>query len=223
VNGTVFNGFDRLAPIYDSLARMIYGKSIVQAQTCFLGIIPPLSKVLILGGGTGWLLTELLRDHPTCEVWYIESSANMLSMAIKKSGNPNQVHFILGTEEDIPAYARRRRDSERGPTCGFDIVITHFFLDLFAPLTLQRVVQKISLASKPSALWVVADFVDRNKWWQLCLLKVMYSFFSRACRIEARTLPPWGGVLVQSGLRMVQRRLYYAGFIESAVYRLPLR
>ena len=102
MNSTGFNGFDRLAPIYDPLARMIYGKSIVQAQTSFLSIIPPFSKVLILGGGTGWLLTELLRGHPTCEVWYIESSANMLSMTIKKNGHPGRVHFILGTEKDIP-------------------------------------------------------------------------------------------------------------------------
>ena len=185
---------------------MIYGKSIVLAQTSFLGIISPFSKVLILGGGTGWLLTELLRGHPTCEVWYIESSANMLSMAIKKNREPSQVHFILGTEKDIPA-------------CGFDIVITHFFLGLFSPLSLQSVVQKISLASKPSAHWMVADFVDHGKWWQLSLLKIMYSFFRRTCHIEARALPPWDEILVQSGLRIVQRRFYYGGFIAGAVYR----
>jgi ubiquinone/menaquinone biosynthesis C-methylase UbiE len=200
---------------------MIYGKSIVRAQTCFLGIIPPFSKVLILGGGTGWLLTELLREHPTCDVWYIESSANMLSMTMKKNGHPGRVHFILGTEKDIPISPITIGASVGGPTSGFDIVITHFFLDLFAPLTLRSAVQKISQASKPSALWMVADFVDEGKWWQRILLNIMYSFFRRTCRIEARMLPPWGDILVQSGLGIVQRRLYYAGFIESAVYRLP--
>ena len=223
MNSTPFNGFDRLAPIYDPLARMIYGKSIVRAQTSFLDTIPPFSKILILGGGTGWFLTELLRGHPTCEVWYIESSASMLSMAMKKNRDLSQVHFILGNEEDIPAWSRRCRDSADRRTCdsGFDIVITHFFLDLFSPMTLQGLVQKISVASRPSAHWMVADFVDHGKWWQICLLKIMYSFFRRTCRIEARTLPPWGGILVQSGLKMVQRRPYYAGFIESAVYRFP--
>ena len=199
-------GFDSLAPFYDMLARMIYGKSIVEAQTAFLDIIPPFSRVLILGGGTGWLLTELLRGHPTCEVWYIESSANMLSMAIKKNNDDGQVHFMMGTEEDIP-------------NCQFDIVITHFFLDLFSALTLQGVIQKIFVASRPSAYWMVADFVDHGKWWQRLLLKIMYSFFRQTCRIEARMLPPWSGILVQSGLRMEHRRLYYGGFIESTVYR----
>jgi ubiquinone/menaquinone biosynthesis C-methylase UbiE len=210
VNSTAFNGFDRLAPIYDPLARMIYGKSIVRAQTCFLNIISPFSKVLILGGGTGWLLAELLQDHPKCEVWYIESSANMLSMARKKNRDPSRVHFILGTEKDIP-------------TCGFDIVITHFFLDLFSPLTLQTVVQRISRVSRPSALWMVADFVNQGKWWQLFLLKTMYSFFRRMCTIEARTLPPWDDVLARTGLTTLDRRFFYAGFIESALYRLPGR
>lgn len=207
MNSNAFNGFDRLAPIYDPLARILYGKSIVQAQTCFLQLIPPFSKVLILGGGTGWLLAELLHLHPKCEVWYIESSVIMLSMAMKKNRGTSQVHFILGTEKDIP-------------TIGFDIVISHFFLDLFSPLTLQNVVHKISLASKPSALWMVADFVNQGKWWQRFLLKAMYLFFRRTCRIEAYTLPPWGAVLVQSGQTRVDRQIFYAGFIESAVYRL---
>ena len=201
-----FNGFDWLAPIYDPLARVIYGKSIVRAQTCFLDSVSPFSKVLIIGGGTGWLLAELLQDRPECEVWYIESSVNMLSMAKKKNKNSSRVHFILGTEKDIPA-------------CGFDMVITHFFLDLFSPLTLQSVVQRISRSFKPTTLWLVADFVNQGKWWQRFLLKTMYSFFRRTCQIEAGTLPPWGSILVQSGLTRVDRRLFYGGFIESAIYR----
>jgi ubiquinone/menaquinone biosynthesis C-methylase UbiE len=185
---------------------MIFGKSIVRAQTCFLNVIPPVSNVLILGGGTGWLLAELLQDRPECEVWYIESSANMLSMTMKKNMDLRQVHFIQGTEKDIPA-------------CGFDIVITPFFLDLFSPLTLEWVVERISLALKPSALWIVADFVNRGKWWQIVLLKTMYLFFRRMCHIEARTLPPWDDLLVRSGQKMVDRRFFYGGFIKSAVYR----
>ena len=208
MKGNSFNGFDRLAALYDPLARMMYGKSIVQSQTCFLHLIPPFSKVLILGGGTGWLLAELLQCRPRCEVWYIESSVSMLSMAMKKNRDHRLVHFILGTEKDILPW-------------GVDVVITGFFLDLFSPLTLQSVVQRISLATKPSAVWWVADFVDQGKWWQLFFLRAMYSFFRQTCHIEACTLPPWGDVLAQSGLRQVERRLYYGGFIVSAIYRLP--
>ena len=199
------NGFDRLAPHYDWLARMIFGQSIVRAQTCFLGFIPPFSTVLILGGGTGWLLAELLEGRPESEVWYIESSASMLSMAMEKNKDHRQVHFILGTEKDIPSRE-------------FDIVIAPFFLDLFSPLTLQKVVERISLASKPSAQWMIADFVNQGKWWQFLLLKTMYSFFRQVCGIEAHALPPWKAILVQSGLTIVDRRFYYGRFIESAVY-----
>jgi ubiquinone/menaquinone biosynthesis C-methylase UbiE len=201
------NGFDRLASHYDRLARLIFGKSIVEAQTCFLGVIPPFSNVLILGGGTGWLLAELLQRRPKSEVWYIESSANMLTMAMEKSKHHSQVHFILGTEKDIPTFE-------------FDIVIAPFFLDLFSPPTLQKVIERISLASKPSTLWMIADFVNQGKWWQRFLLKVMYSFFRQVCRIEAHALPPWAAILDQSGLAIVDRCFFYGGFIESAVYRL---
>ena len=48
------NGFNSIAPVYDALATLVFGRSIRNAQLCFLGDIGYRGKVLILGGGTGW-------------------------------------------------------------------------------------------------------------------------------------------------------------------------
>jgi ubiquinone/menaquinone biosynthesis C-methylase UbiE len=125
---------------------------------------------------------------------------------IKSTGMLGQVRFIPGTEKDIP-------------TTGFDVVITNFYLDLFSQGILNRMVQRIVRVLKPSGLWMAADFVNTGKWWQVFLLKAMYLFFRRVCNIEALTLPPWGKVLTDAGLRRVERRLFYGGFIESVVFR----
>jgi tRNA (cmo5U34)-methyltransferase len=198
------NGFDRLAPFYDRLAQMLYGSAIRNAQIRFLSAIPQRSRVLILGGGTGWILQELFSFRPDCEVWYIESSAKMLDMARRRSPG-RRIHFMLCTTLEIPAQA-------------FDVIMTFFFLDLFSPMTLKKMIPEILAAAKPSALWLVADFANQGKWWQKLLLRIMYQFFRSTCHIDARQLPDWGPIIREAGFEKKDVESFYAGFIQSEAY-----
>src|SRR5689334_10042004 len=97
------NNFNAIAKFYDPLVKMIFGKSMFDAQTFYLKDIPLGAKVLILGGGTGWLLSELMKINPTCSIWYIESSSEMLSKSKHLShGSRQLIYFIEGTESSIP-------------------------------------------------------------------------------------------------------------------------
>lgn len=201
------SGFDYVAPIYDSLARLVFRKSIVEAQTYFLNKITPSSRVLILGGGTGWLLEQLLREVPTCSVWYVEKSAKMIDRSRKRKIN-NRVYFIHGTEENIP------------PDLTFDVIITNFYFDLFHNNTLQRVIQHLHRYTLPSTRWFVTDFIDGGKWWQRLLLKVMYYLFRVVCNIEANQLPRWNKQMKRGWVES-KSKSWYGNFIRSSVwYRL---
>src|SRR5688572_27433406 len=115
------NNFDSVASFYDRLSRLIFGNSILHAQTLYLPDIPTGANVLILGGGTGWLLCELLAKKPGCKIWYIEASEKMISLSKEATRDTShRVTFIHGTEDRIPS----------GIT--FHVVITHFYLDLFS-------------------------------------------------------------------------------------------
>ena len=97
------NNFDSVARIYDGLSNLIFGKAIRRAQTAYLSDIRPGANVLVLGGGTGWLLSELSKVNPTCKVWYIDASAKMIELS--KEATRNAAHetvFIHGTEDSIP-------------------------------------------------------------------------------------------------------------------------
>lgn len=203
------DGFDLLAPLYDPLARLIFGKSIRNSQFCFIATLPANSKVLILGGGTGWLLTELVRQKPDCEVWYVESSSKMIASAQRLISGTN-LHFIQGTVEDMPAAA-------------YDVVITNFYLDLFSFSTLQKIIPLIYSASKSSVIWLATDFVDRGKTWQHVLLGVMYLFFRVVCRIESTQLANWQGALSDGGFQKDKSKSFYRGFIESTVWSQKTR
>jgi tRNA (cmo5U34)-methyltransferase len=203
------NRFNKIAGIYDSLTRVVFGKSLYNAQVFFLNTIPPNSNVLILGGGTGWLLEALLDINPSCRVWYVEASSSMISHAEKTIGKAqsNRVYFIHGTEADIP------------PGMMYDAVVTHFFLDLFSASSLNAVITTIQGRLKPDAVWLVSDFVYRDKRWQKILLRLMYLFFRLTCRIETVQLPPWEEMLARHGFDEAKSENFFGSFIRSVLLK----
>jgi tRNA (cmo5U34)-methyltransferase len=198
--------FNKVARIYDTLAQIVFGKRLDEAQRFYLESIPAHSKVLIIGGGTGGLLRVLLDLNPSCEVWYLEASSSMIAQARRKMGEAqaSRVHFIHGTEQNIPDGL-------------YDAVITHFFLDLFSAAALDEVIATIQGHLRHDAVWLVCDFVDRGKWWQRMLLRVMYLFFRIVCSLDARRLPPWELKLSLHGFAEVNAASFFGSFIRSAV------
>lgn len=196
--------FDRLAGYYDSLARFVFGQEKVASQTHFLARIPPGASVLILGGGTGWILDELFARTIRCEVWYIDASEKMLEKA-RGRGRRGAVHFIHGSWEDVPAQK-------------FDVVVTNYFLDLFSDQTLEDIVAVVGSRLDEEGIWLVTDFTDDKKWHRV-MLRVMYWFFGVVCRIEASALPAWEEAMLRSGFRQAESRRGFRGFMKSVLFK----
>jgi len=197
-------GFNSIAKYYDRLARLVFSKSIVQAQTCFLNRIPPSSHVLVVGGGTGWWMNDFLRSNPTCTICFVEESSEMIRLAKSATKEDHRITFRLGTHDSISECDE------------FDVVITSFFLDIFSDNELRAVVNKIDTSAKPRALWLVTDFVE-TKWWHSIMLIVMYGFFRLTTGLKNQKLPDWHAALGQAQLAEVDTRLFSKGFIKSVV------
>lgn len=202
------NNFDRVAPIYDKLVRIVFGKVMGRAQTRFLKEIGAYSKVLILGGGTGWLLAELLSIRPGCQVIYIDASKKMIDLAQEKIGpNSQKVSFIHGTEKQIPASS------------SFEVVITHFYLDLFDQRTCREVCNIIRTHCHPGGLWIASDFMNQA-WWHSIMLRVMYAFFAVTSNLRTKRLPDWRACIQETGFSEIGVGYYSSNFICSALYKL---
>lgn len=199
------NGFNTIAPVYDALARLVYGESIVKSQTRFFARLEKARHILIMGGGSGWIVEELMK-HTKAEVVYVEASSTMIALARKRNFPINQITFIHGTEEDIPAGRV------------FDVVITNFYLDLFTEEQQQEVINKILSSLSAKGLWLVSDFVKSDKAWHQFLLFTMHQFFRRFSKMEARSLADWEAALYKNGLTPTQTESFYNGFIKSAVF-----
>lgn len=200
----IATGFDRLAPVYTGLTKLVFGNSLDEAQEYFLKILKPADRVLILGGGSGKFLKSLLKLHPHICIDYIDISPRMIALAKQKTGSSANVNFIVGTEQNIP-------------NTHYSVVITNFYLDLFSDKTLKSIIERIKSHLQPEALWLATDFVS-EKWWRKIMLWVMYRFFRITTGIEARQLPDWPSVLHQAGLVETDSQKFYRGFIKAAVY-----
>lgn len=206
MNKRIAQGFDWLAPYYDRLARLIIGRGIVNSQLHFLTTFKGGKRLLILGGGSGWILEYLCKECPGLQIDYIDLSYRMLLMAKRRVLNKAQVQFILGTEDDVPNQL-------------YDGVITNYYLDMFDSTELSNVIEKVKRFLTKDALWVVTDFVNERKthsimlWW-------MYRFFNIITQIEAAHLPDWQQQMIQCGGTLLDHKKFKKGFITSNLYQL---
>ena len=209
------HSFSPVAGFYDALARLFFGSNLQKAQADNLINIPDKARILIIGGGSGWILQQVLQNTQNSSIVYLEASASMLHKTEKLNkdlSHPNRIEYRLGTEENI------------GNTEKFDIIITNFFLDLFSPIYLSLLLDKLYRALAPNGKWLITDFVkpannNISKWWAPVLFKSMYLFFRVTCSISATALPDWENNLKTFSLVKINSAYFYHGFIKTIAFR----
>ena len=146
------NQFDAVAPYYDLLARTVFGNQIQAAQEHNLSCIKDGDKILILGGGTGWILRALKNTYQL-KVWYVEASSTMLRLARATTNDlgSHEITFIHGTESDVP------------PEEKFDIIILNFFLDLYPTNEIVGLMRKLTPALAAEGQLLVTDFLATKR------------------------------------------------------------
>lgn len=212
------NSFDLIAPVYDALAELVYGQTQRQAQAHFLSRIPPGARVLILGGGSGWILPALLRRSAPRHVLFLEASGKMLAKA--------QTYF----QQHAPSSAGRvefRHGTEAVllPTEMFEVVLTPFVLDLFSNAEMRALLQRLDAALAPGGRWLHTDFYasadPRHRWWQQPLLWCMYRFFRAVSHISAQELPAFDRAFGELGYQVQQEAFFYGRFMRAQVLVKP--
>jgi ubiquinone/menaquinone biosynthesis C-methylase UbiE len=200
--------FNNSAWFYDRLSRLVYGKVIVNIQLYLLGYIHPNSNILIVGGGTGWILDEITRLHPTgLKITYVEAAERMMELSQKRNTCGNEIIFINDVIENVNL-----------PAC-FNVAITPFLFDNFTEATLKTVFNKIHSLLKPGALWLNCDFQLTGKWWQGLLLKSMFLFFRLIDGIEANKLPEIEACFKRNDYSKINERTFFGDFMAARVYR----
>lgn len=202
--------FGRVTFAYDFLARLVFRNEIKNSQTTYLNKIPSGSRVLIIGGGTGWIIPELFKSTSPSQLVYLEASEKMIQKAKSKSDAValNKTVFILGTEQNIPALEQ------------FDVILTHFFFDVFPPSEYNRIAQILYSSLKQDGLWTISDFDHRqHKWWKTALVKSMYLFFKLFCNLQTNKLGNTQTFFNEMKMNLEEEHFFYQHMIYARLYK----
>lgn len=201
--------YNTIAAIYDPLARLVYGNALEQAQSFLLPHIPAGTSVLIVGGGTGWLLEELCKLHSSgLRIVYVEVSSSMMTLSRKRDTKNNDVEFVPYAIQDTHLKE------------AFGVIITPFVLDNFTDSTASQVFTQLDQHLVAGGLWLYADFQwNKRSYVQQLLLKTMYLFFKVACNLEATHLPDTATLFRKMPFQLLHQCTFYHNFIIAQVYR----
>ncbi|MEZ4650483.1 MAG: class I SAM-dependent methyltransferase [Candidatus Eisenbacteria bacterium] len=194
----------------------VFGNSLRDAQRHYLHRVKPQAHVLVIGGGSGWFLERLLEETSCARVDALDISAAMLSRSEERirRNAPDalaRVRFLEGGVDLIPEGAK------------YDVVCTHFFLDLFRDERLRTVVPRVSAHLAEGGVWHDTDFQTApgkmRGAYSRVLLSLMYTFFRASCSIEADRLPGFDAAFAHAGMETTESALFHGGMVRARLLR----
>jgi ubiquinone/menaquinone biosynthesis C-methylase UbiE len=181
------------------------------AQVELLSYVRTGSRMLIVGGGTGWILEEIADRYPAgLRITYVESSGEMMRLARQRRVGASVVSFV---ELPIEEFVTDER---------YDCILSGFLFDNFSALVAAQVVKWLCPLLERDGSWLFADFYYRRRessFWQGLMLRVMYFSARLICKVDARELPDMDALFAQAGFAPDRISWYYRGFIKAVAYR----
>jgi len=200
------NNFDFIAKYYDLLANLVYGSAIRKSQVDNLKHIKAKDHVLVLGGGTGWILEEIADLDIPLDITYVDSSKEMIKRSKKRDiTNSLSVNFICGDVNEISLGKH-------------DVIITNFFLDVFKEDFLLSVMSHLKGKLKDEGIWLFTDFNKTDNYYHQFLLIIMFWFFRLTANLESKSLPGFNHYFHAIGLKKLYIKTYYNGMIQSMAF-----
>lgn len=208
----VARGFDRLAPIYDPLADLAFAGRIHASQIALLPKLHPARRVLVMGGGNGRFLCELLASGHADHAVSIDASSVMTERtraALRAIDLVDRADLRVGGLETL------------GEAEHFDLIVTHCYLDLFEAQELDGVLDRLSEALLPKGQWLFSDFTTTGEGLpriaKRAVVTTLYTFFRLTCGLKTRSLPDFDAAFVRRGFREVAKASAAAGLLKAAI------
>jgi len=162
-----------------------------------------------LGGGTGAAALNILRKVPEVQITYLEKSRQMIALAEKHLAD-FEVNFINEPYEHHTG------------TTQFDVVVAHFFFDLFNATELKKMVAACRLNLQDGGVLIVADFEKTGspltRLWQEPIIWTMHRFFGCVSKLQSKNLKPIFQVIKEAGFCLRSEEKRFGGLIISGIF-----
>ena len=203
------NNYNTVASFYDHLSGLIFGQELKKPQIDSLQFITKDSNILIVGGGTGWILEKIADIYSSgLRITYVDSSSKMIELSKRRNTKFNSIEFIHASIEDVNLLPQK-----------YDLILTPFFFDGFSQSTSLLVFKKLDESLKVNGRWIYIDFYisEKSNYRQRILLKLMYVFFRYTCKIEAKELPVIAPYFLS--YKIQYSKSYFKNFIIMQVFQ----
>lgn len=188
----------------------MYGNTLLAIQKLLIKKLPANGVLLILGGGNGKILPHIYAQSPCIQIIYLEASSKMIDMAKDNSPQGQNIRYIHG--ESIGNF---------GP---FDYVMVNFFLDLFSPSDIQKIVTSINENQDPKPTLFVADFhigkEVKYKFIRALQIKLSIYFFRLTTNHSISYLPDVFDILKKIGYKSLYISSLKGNFVRCSVLKL---
>ncbi|QES87522.1 class I SAM-dependent methyltransferase [Rhizosphaericola mali] len=205
------NNYDLLAPYYDFICTLVYGKNILRIQEELLQYIPPNMSLLLVGGGNGKILKSIEKlSISNLKITYIEASKKMVELSRKNGAGLENVEYLAQYLEDAHLTEQ------------FDYIFTPFFFDNFQLEKIEFLFSNLDKHLKKEGIWLYADFnvtATKKNYWNAFLLKTMYLFFKIVSKIETQELIYLRPIFEKNNYQLQKEVFKYGQFIYGQVYK----
>ena len=205
---------DPLAPWYRWLEYAGFGRALERRRLAFLDTMSTARRVLVLGDGDGRFLAAFLRANPHAEVDAVDNSAAMLARARQRVSDADLLRIRFHHADAL---------EWRPPAAGYDLIVTHFFLDCLTDGELRPLATRLAACATPDARWIVSEFRQPARglaaWHAHLWITGLYAFFGLVTGLRVRRLPDHAAALAAAGFRPERETLARFGLLTSQCWR----
>lgn len=204
--------FNRLARIYRWMEYATFGPWLWWCRCVFLAELGGCRRAAILGDGDGRFTAKLLAANPDLEIDAVDASEAMLRSLERRAGRH---------ADRLRTHCTDARDWQPGAS-GYDLIVTHFFLDCLTTAEVRALAAKMRNAAAPAARWLISEFAQPERGLGRAagrsIVWLLYRAFGLLTGLEVRTLPDHRAALHDAGFAVERRRAWLGGLLVSELW-----
>jgi ubiquinone/menaquinone biosynthesis C-methylase UbiE len=208
------NGFDLLAPIYDFVVFLVFGKTFSHLQHEVLENLPSENRCLIIGGGSGEILSIAESKNLSQQYYYADLSTKMLNKAKLRMASNTKTFIEYDT------------DWKKWQSVEFDYIILPFVLDCYAAELVDTMIADLKSCLSSKGKVILFDFnqeedfgYEPNKLKDQ-FIRLLYWFFSKTAGLKVKTLPHFNMLFEKQGFQTEIRSQRLKGWVQGVVFKL---